>query len=98
VTRQTIYNILNRVHCPSLGLIHKACEKWGLKFEFRGLLVERDAIRPTPAKLPEPERESQMNLDLREALQKIDYRSIDVIEAKPMERSIEIVLRLKIPA
>ncbi|MDQ1469350.1 MAG: hypothetical protein QOJ99_830 [Bryobacterales bacterium] len=96
VSRQAIYDIKKDKYCPSLSLIQRACEVWHLKFAFRGMLIEK-SVFPTKTANNPPEP-TQLELNLVEVLRHIDYRHFEVIEAKPVGRSIEIKLRLTIPA
>jgi len=97
ISRQAVYDIIKRKYCPSLTLIHRACEKWTLKFDFRGMLVESTIFGGAEKEAPPPPA-AQMSLELIEAIRQIDYRSFEVIEAKPMGRVVEVTIRLTIPA
>ena len=97
ISRQAVYDILKRRYCPSLTLVHRACEQWGLQFDFRGMLIEK-SVFPVKEKEPPPTMDPQLSLELVEAIKQIDYRNFEVIEAIPVGRSIEIRLRLTIPA
>ena len=97
ISRQAVYDIIKRKYCPSLALIHRACEHWTLKFDFRGLLIEAAVLAGTGKEAPLAP-EAQMNLELVEAIQRIDSRNFEVIEAKPIGRAVEIIIRLTIPA
>lgn len=97
VSRQTIYDIKNDKYCPSLSLVQRACEAWEIKFEFRGVTVGKDAFRKRKTKSSAPSDE-QLRFALVEAIRQVDHNSLEVIKAKPMGRSVEIVIRLTIPA
>jgi len=97
VTRQAVYDIMNRKYCPSLSMVHAACEAWGLTFDFRGILIEKAIFSPRK-KETSPALSPQLSLNLVEAIQQIDYRSFEVIKAKPMGRVLEVTIRLTIPA
>ncbi len=98
ISRQAVYDILNRRYCPSLALVHRACEQWGLQFDFRGMLIEKAVFAAEhKGELPAPVN-SQLPLELVEVIQKIDYRSFEVLEAKPIGREVIITIRLTVPA
>jgi DNA-binding XRE family transcriptional regulator len=99
ISRQAVYDILKRRYCPSLSLVHRACEQWGLQFDFRGMLIEKAAFAvEREEESLRPVADAQLPLDLVEVIQKIDYRSFEVLEAKPVGREVMITIRLTVPA
>jgi transcriptional regulator with XRE-family HTH domain len=96
VSRMAVYNVLNRRSCPSLSLVSKVCQAWDVKFEHGGMLIEKGIFAPETSS-PETE-DRQMPLELVEAIQRIDHRNFEIIEAKPAGREVTITLRLTIPA
>jgi DNA-binding XRE family transcriptional regulator len=95
VSRQAVYDIQKGKYCPSLSLVQKACEVWGLKFDFRGVLIDKQSFKKKKEQTPAVS--TQMRLNLLEAISQLDYRSFEVIGTKPMGHTLEITLRLTIP-
>jgi len=90
VSRQALYAIERGDFCPSLALIQRACETWNIEFQFRGLNVGKDTIRQkTKAEI----RPTQ--LDLLKALKSQQFQ---IARVKLDGRSLELTLRLKVPA
>jgi DNA-binding XRE family transcriptional regulator len=96
ISRQAVYDIKKGKYCPSLSLVHRTCEVWGLKFEFRGILIDNTIFKQKMEAAP-PIPDAQGNL-LVETLGKLDIRNFEVIQSKPMGNALEITLRLTLPA
>jgi DNA-binding XRE family transcriptional regulator len=96
VSRQAVYDIKRGKYCPSLSLVQRACEAWDLKFDFRGLLIQKGTFAPASRDITPTE--PQMSLDLAEAIRHLDPRSFEVVQTKPMGRALEITIRLTVPA
>jgi DNA-binding XRE family transcriptional regulator len=94
ISRQAVYDIKKGKYCPSLGLVQRACEVWGLKFAFRGLLIAPTSFR----RKTEGARVPEIQGDLLDALGQLDSRNWEVIATKPMGGAIEITLRLTLSA
>jgi DNA-binding XRE family transcriptional regulator len=95
ISRQAVYDIKKGTYCPSLSLVQRACEVWGLKFEFRGILIDNTSLRGKPHAAPAtPEAQGY----LLEALGQMDSRNFEIIETKPMGSAVDITLRLTLSA
>ena len=95
ISRQAVYDIKKDKYCPSLSLVQRACEVWGLKFEFRGILIDNTSLRGKPDAAPTiPEAQG----NLLEILGQLDSRNFEVIDAKPMGSALEITLRWTLSA
>ena len=95
ISRQAVYDIKKGKYCPSLSLVQKACEVWKVQFAFRSILIDSTSFR-AKADGTRPPVATQRNL--LEILGQLDKRSFEVIDTKPMDRALEITLRLKLPA
>lgn len=95
ISRQAVYDIKNGEYCPCLSLVQRACEVWGLKFEFRGILIDNTSLKGKPDAAPTmPETQG----NLLEVLGQLASRNFEVIDAKPMGSAVEITLRLTLSA
>ena len=93
VSRQALYDIRRRKYCPSLALIHRACEVWDLEFNVRGLRIDKKTLRvkkKPSVLLPQP--------TLFDALEMLEHKRLDVVRAKRTGKTIELVLRLTLSA
>lgn len=95
ISRQAVYDIKSGKYSPSLSLVQKACEIWKVTFSFRGILIDNTSFRGNTDG-PAPMVATQG--DLLESLGQLDNRSLEVIHTKPMDRALEITLRLTFPA
>ena len=95
ISRQAVYDIKKGKYCPSLSLVQKACEVWQVPFSFRGILIDSTSFRANAGGLS-PAVATQG--ELFESLGQLDNRSFEVIHTKPMCRSLEVTLRLTLPA
>lgn len=93
ISRQALYGIKNGSYCPSLALMQRACQKWKLKFEYRGLIVEAATIRADVKKQP-----PSTQLALFDALGALETQEFEVIRARKSGSAVELVLRLKVSA
>jgi DNA-binding XRE family transcriptional regulator len=92
VSRQAIYDIKNGKYCPSMTLIQKACQVWDARFEFGPIQLDRTSF-PSGTPQEAPIGPQQMLLDLSQ-LRGSDF---EIVAAKPVNRALEITLRLRIP-
>jgi DNA-binding XRE family transcriptional regulator len=94
VSRQAIYDIRGGKYCPSLPLIQRACDVWGIQFSFRGLPVGKVTLRskkkPATQLPPQP--------SLFDALARLENQQLEVVKAKRVGSAVELVLRLTISA
>jgi predicted transcriptional regulator len=94
VSRQAIYGIKRGDFCPSLALIQRACDVWGLDFNFRNLRIAQGTLKSTRMK---PHR-TPTQLDLFDVLQKLKNQEAHIVQAKRMGRAVELTFRLQIEA
>ena len=93
VSRQTLYDIRREKYCPSLALIQRACEKWGLEFTIRGLRITKKTLRAksrTSVPVAQP--------TLFEALEMLEKQRLEVVRTKRVGKAVELVLRLTLSA
>ena len=95
ISRQAVYDIKKGKYSPSLSLVQKACDVWKVPFRFRSILIDSTSFRANSDR-PSPAVATQG--ELFESLGQLDNRSFEVIRTKPMGRSLEITLRLTLPA
>jgi DNA-binding XRE family transcriptional regulator len=94
VSRQALYDIKKKKYCPSLALIERACEAWGLEFTFRGLRVGKKTLRS--GKMPlRGQAKTQLSF---EALQFLGKEQLEAIKTKKIGGTIEISLRFRLGA
>jgi len=94
VSRQALYDIRNGDYCPSLALVQRACEVWGLEFKFRNLTVGKKILQRKPATSGSQPAQS----NLFDALESLERREVEVVRAKRVGRAVELVLRFKLTA
>jgi DNA-binding XRE family transcriptional regulator len=93
ISRQALYDIRKGRYCPSLALIHRACEVWGLEFKFRNLTVGKKTLQPKRAPDMQP-----IQSGLFDALELLEKRELRVIRAKRVGETVELILHLKLTA
>ena len=93
VSRQALYDIRRKAYCPSLALIQRACEVWGLEFSVRGLQIGKTTLR---AKKKSSVLQTQPSLF--DALGVLQNQHLQVIRTKRMRRALEVVLRVTLSA
>jgi DNA-binding XRE family transcriptional regulator len=94
ITRQAIYAIKRGQFCPSMELIQRACEAWGLEFTFRGLRIGAGALTGKRDR----SHQQTLQLDLFEAIRTQLQNQTALIETKKVGRAVELVLRFRITA
>jgi DNA-binding XRE family transcriptional regulator len=95
ISRQAVYDIKKGKYCPSLSLVQRACEVWGLKFEFHGILIDNTSLRRKPDAAPVmPEVQG----NLLEILGQLASRNFEVIDAKPVGHAVDVTLRFTLSA
>jgi len=94
VSRQAIYDIQKGKYCPSLSLVQRACEEWKVKFTFSGITIGSESFEAKTR-----DAASAIQTDLFESLEQVDNRNFEIVQAtpKPMDRALEITLRLTLP-
>jgi DNA-binding XRE family transcriptional regulator len=95
ISRQAVYDIKKGKYCPSLSLVQKACEVWKLRFSFREILIDSASFKKNTDR---PSAPAAVQEDLFTSLGQLDNHCFEVIEAKPVGRALEIMLRLTLPS
>lgn len=90
ISRQALYDIQKGKYCPSLALIQRACEIWGLEFNFRGLTVGKKTLRGKP----QPMNQTTQTSLVFEALELLEKQQLEVVRAKRVGTAVELVLRV----
>jgi hypothetical protein len=89
------YGIKQGDFCPSRTLIQRACEVWGIEFNFRNLKIAKGTLSSKRAKAaPAPPTQ----LELFEALRPLQNQTAQIVETKRMGRAVELTLRFEISA
>ena len=94
ISRQALYDIKRRKYCPSLALVQRACEVWGLEFNFRGLKVKKTVIASQQKAIVPPAIQTK----LFEALSQLQKGQLQVVQAKRIGRALEFTFKLRIGA
>ena len=93
VSGQALYDIRRKKYCPSLALIQRACDLWGLEFSFRGLKISKATLRPNKKSSRLPEQ-----MELFDALKTLQNQTLQVVRAKRTGRAFDVVLRVSLSA
>jgi DNA-binding XRE family transcriptional regulator len=94
VSRQALYDIQNEKYCPSLALVQRACEVWGLEFNFRGLKVGNKTLK---RKSPPSNQPTQTSLVFG-ALELLEKQQFEVVRAKRIGNAVDLVFRFSLTA
>ena len=89
VSRQALYDIGKGKYCPSLALIQRACEIWGLEFNFRGLSVGKETLQRKPG----PSDHATQTSLVFEAFELLEKQQFEVVRAKRVGKAVELVFR-----
>jgi hypothetical protein len=99
VSRQAIYGFRKGDYCPSLALIERACKTWGMEFNIdQGavkLTVNKDSFTDHPIKLVSSQAQ-QLSLD--HLWKQLENRPMTVVRAAKTKGTLEMILRISIPA
>jgi DNA-binding XRE family transcriptional regulator len=99
VTRQAIYGFKKGDYCPSLALIERACKTWSMEFNIdQGairLTVSKDSFTSHPIELVS--RPAQQ-LSLDHLWKQLENRPMTVVKAEKTAGTLEMILRISIPA
>jgi DNA-binding XRE family transcriptional regulator len=94
ISRQALYDIQNDKYCPSLALIQRACEVWGLEFKFRGLTVGKRTLQ----RKPQPNNQALQTSHVFEALELLEKQQLEAVRAKRVGKAVELVFRFTLTA
>jgi DNA-binding XRE family transcriptional regulator len=94
VSRQALYDIQRGKYCPSLALIQRACQIWGLEFKFRGLTVGKKTLQ----RKPQPRDPAIQTSLVFEALESLEKQQLEVVRAKRVGKAVELIFRFKLTA
>ena len=94
VSTQALYDIQKGKYCPSLALIQRACDVWKLEFNFRGLTVGRKTL----ARKPQPTNSPTQTSLAFEALELLEKQQLEVVKAKRVGKTVELLFRFKLSA
>jgi hypothetical protein len=98
VSRQAIYDFRDGVYCPSLAVIQRACAAWKLEFNFRGMKVSKDSFRTKKVSADQQPESLQDQLNLFDLWDQLQDQRMTVVRARRVNGSVEMTLRISIPA
>jgi transcriptional regulator with XRE-family HTH domain len=77
VSRQMFHQYLKAKSLPKRDVLQRACDAWGLRINYRGLIVDRESF---PAGAPESggSSPSQLKLDLQEAIARLENQDLGI--------------------
>lgn len=98
VSRQAIYDFKTGKYCPSLAVIQRACNVWGLEFQIQGLgrvtIDKQSFIQPSNSRLAK----SDLQTTLFDLWEQLENRRMTVVRAEKVDGGVEMTLRMSIPA
>jgi DNA-binding XRE family transcriptional regulator len=99
VSREAIYGFKRGDYCPSLAIIERACKTWGMEFNIdQGIVkltVNKDSFTESPITLVSAPAE-QITMD--HLWKQLENRPMTVVRAEKRDGTLEMVLRVTIPA
>ena len=99
VSREAIYGFKRGDYCPSLAIIERSCKTWGMEFNIdHGIVkitVNKDSFSEHPITLASAPSE-QMTMD--HLWKQLENRPMTVVRAEKKDGTLEMVLRVTIPA
>ena len=94
VSRQAIYGFKSGNYCPSLAIIQKACDVWGLEFLVQGMLVNKNVFRQRSSRI----KVVRQQLTMFDLWEQLEHRRMTVVRATKVDGALEMTLRISIPA
>jgi transcriptional regulator with XRE-family HTH domain len=70
VSRQMLHQYLKAKSLPKREVLQRACDAWGLKINYRDLIVSSESF-PSPSVESEAPVPKQLDLDLQEAIEQL---------------------------
>lgn len=98
VSRQAIYGFRDGTYCPSLAVIQRACSEWELEFSFRGMRVSRDSFKPKKRSRREQSAEQPPQLTFFDLWDQLKDQRMTVVRARHVDGTVEMTLRISVPA
>jgi len=98
VSRQAIYGFKTGDYCPSLAVIQRACNVWGLEFQIQGvtrMTVDKRSFRQPSSS---PTKESVQQITMFDLWEQLEHRKMTVVRATKVDGGVEMTLRISIPA
>jgi DNA-binding XRE family transcriptional regulator len=95
VSRQAIYGFKAGDYCPSLAVIQRACNVWGLEFQIQGMTIDRQSFRRPPSS---PMNDSEQQITMFDLWEQLEHRKMTVVRATKVDGGVEMTLRISIPA
>lgn len=99
ISREAIYGFKRGDYCPSLAIIERACKTWGMEFNIdQGILkmtVNKDSFTERPITLVSAPTE-QITMD--HLWKQLENRPMTVVKAEKKDGTLEMILRVTIPA
>jgi transcriptional regulator with XRE-family HTH domain len=94
VSRQMLYQYLSGKSLPKREVLQRACDAWGLKINYRDLIVSSESFT-TPSVESESPGPAQLDLDLQEAIEKLGDEDLAVRVLRKDNGRIELQVDLR---
>jgi DNA-binding XRE family transcriptional regulator len=95
VSRQAIYDFKTGKYCPSLAVIQRACNVWGLEFQIQGMTIDLRSFRQPSGSST---KESDQQITMFDLWEQLEHRRMTVVRAAKVDGGVEMTLRISIPA
>ena len=94
VSRQMLYEYLKAKSLPKSEVLQRACDAWGLRLNYRDLIVSKESYSVPSAKSDAPVAR-QLELDLREAIEQLGNEDLAVRILRKDNGRIELQVDVK---
>jgi DNA-binding XRE family transcriptional regulator len=95
VSRQAIYGFKSGEYCPSLAVIQRACNVWGLEFQIQGMTINQRSFRQRSGSSA---KKSDTQITMFDLWEQLEHRRMTVVRAQKVDGGVEMTLRISIPA
>jgi DNA-binding XRE family transcriptional regulator len=95
ISRQAVYGFKSGEYCPSLSVIQKACDVWGLEFSIQGMTINKRAFAQHTNK---SRKKFVGQITMFDLWEQLEHRRMTVVRAERVDGAVEMTLRISIPA
>ena len=96
VSRQMLHQYLKGKSLPKREVLQRACDLWGLKINYRDLIVSAGSFPPVREETGVPPK--QLDLDLREAIEHLGNQDLAIRILRKDNSRIELQVDLRFGA